>query len=174
MLVSLFVSFSLDPMLSAYWSDPHLEEHQKSWLTKQLDKFNHWFNGLAAGYRRLVGWALDHPKSMVLLAATSFIFALAMPAMGLVGGGFFPIEDNAELQANVESPPGANLDYLRQKVNETLAIASKYPEVRYSFVTAGGAAAPWMSRACISSSRPGRAQAAASGMQTLAAVLRET
>src|SRR5690606_26664808 len=28
-LVSLFVSFSLDPMLSAYWPDPHREEHEK-------------------------------------------------------------------------------------------------------------------------------------------------
>src|SRR5688500_564077 len=34
-LVSLFVSFSLDPMLSAYWPDPHREEHQKSWVTKK-------------------------------------------------------------------------------------------------------------------------------------------
>ena len=43
-----------------------------------------------------------------------------MPAAGLVGGGFFPLEDNAEVQMIVETPPGANLDYLRQKVNETL------------------------------------------------------
>ena len=140
-LVSLFVSFSLDPMLSAYWPDPHLEEHQKSWITKQLDKFNNWFNGLAANYRRLIGWALDHPKSMVTLALSTFIFALAMPAMGLVGGGFFPLEDNAELNMTVETPPGANLDYLRQKVSEAIRLAdpSRHPEVLYSFVTAGGA-----------------------------------
>ncbi|MCA0374143.1 MAG: efflux RND transporter permease subunit [Gemmatimonadetes bacterium] len=138
-LVSLFVSFSLDPMLSAYWPDPHLEEHQKSFLTKWLDKFNVWFNGLANGYRRVIGWALDHPKSMVLLAVSSFVLALAMPAMGLVGGGFFPLEDNAEVQMVVETPPGANLDYLRQKVNETLAASTKHQEVTYTFVTAGGA-----------------------------------
>ncbi|MBA3917952.1 MAG: AcrB/AcrD/AcrF family protein [Gemmatimonas sp.] len=138
-LVSLFVSFSLDPMLSAYWPDPHLEEHQKSWITKKLDKFNNWFNGLANGYRGLIGWALDHPKSMVTLAVGTFFFALAMPAMGLVGGSFFPIEDNSEIMMTVESPPGANIDYLRQKVNETLAIGEKQPEVMYSFVTAGGA-----------------------------------
>jgi HAE1 family hydrophobic/amphiphilic exporter-1 len=139
-LVSLFVSFSLDPMLSAYWPDPHLEEHQKSWITKQLDKFNTWFNGLANGYRRLISWALDHPKSMVTLALSTFVFALAMPSMGLVGGSFFPLEDNAELMMTVETPPGANLDYLRQKVSETLATTSKErnPEVQYSFVTAGG------------------------------------
>ncbi|MBL0940772.1 MAG: efflux RND transporter permease subunit [Gemmatimonadaceae bacterium] len=138
-LVSLFVSFSLDPMLSAYWPDPHLEEHQKSFLTKWLDKFNHWFNGLANGYRGLIGWALDHPKSMVTLAVATFFFALSMPAMGLVGGSFFPIEDNGELMMMVEAPPGANLDYLRQKVTEATAIGEKQPEIVYSFVTAGGA-----------------------------------
>jgi HAE1 family hydrophobic/amphiphilic exporter-1 len=138
-LVSLFVSFSLDPMLSAYWPDPHLEEHQKSWITKKLDTFNHWFNGLANGYRGLIGWALDHPKSMVTLAVGTFIFALAMPAMGLVGGSFFPLEDNSEIMMTVESPPGANIDYLRQKVSEALVIGEKQPEVMYSFVTAGGA-----------------------------------
>ncbi len=141
-LVSLFVSFSLDPMLSAYWPDPHQEEHEKNWLTKKLDKFNKWFDGLANNYRRLIGWALDHPKSMVALAVSSFVFALAMPAIGLVGGGFFPLEDNAEVQMTIETPPGANLDYLRQKVNETIAImgdTTRYPEVTYTFVTAGGA-----------------------------------
>ncbi|AMW05857.1 efflux RND transporter permease subunit [Gemmatimonas phototrophica] len=139
-LVSLFVSFSLDPMLSAYWPDPHLEEHQKGWLTKLLDRFNNWFNGLANGYRGLIGWALDHPKSMVLLAVSTFVFALAMPAMGWVGGSFFPLEDNAELMMTVETPPGANVDYLRQKVNETLAATDSLQnkEVLYTFVTAGG------------------------------------
>ena len=29
-LVSLFVSFSLDPMLSAYWPDPHVPPEQRS------------------------------------------------------------------------------------------------------------------------------------------------
>ncbi len=140
-LVSLFVSFSLDPMLSAYWPDPHQEEHQKAWITKKLDRFNIWFNGLANGYRRVIGWALDHPRSMVFLAVSSFAIALSMPALGLVGGGFFPLEDNAEVQLTVDAPPGANVDYLRQKVGETLRLLSKdkYPEVTYTFVTAGGA-----------------------------------
>ena len=138
-LVSLFVSFSLDPMLSAYWADPHQEEHEKSWITKRLDKFNHWFNGLANGYRGVIGWALDHRATMVGLAVLSLLGALALPATGLVGGGFFPLEDNAEVQMTVETPPGANLDYLRQKVAEAIQLTSKYPEVKYTFVTAGGA-----------------------------------
>ncbi len=138
-LVSLFVSFSLDPMLSAYWADPHQEEHEKSFITKWLDKFNHWFNGLANGYRGVIGWALDHRWAMVALALVSFVGALALPATGLVGGGFFPLEDNAEVQMSIETPPGANIGYLRQKVEEAIQMSSKYPEVKYTFVTAGGA-----------------------------------
>ena len=38
--VSLFVSFSLDPMLSAYWPDPHKAPNERGWITRQLDRFN--------------------------------------------------------------------------------------------------------------------------------------
>jgi HAE1 family hydrophobic/amphiphilic exporter-1 len=137
-LVSLFVSFSLDPMLSAFWPDPHREEHQKSWITKRLDRFNHWFNNQSDRYRRLVAWALDHPKSMVTLAVASFVFALAMPSLGWVGSSFLPDDDRGEAQITVLTPPGANLDYLRQKVTEVIAIAEKHPEVVYTFASAGG------------------------------------
>jgi len=59
-LVSLFVSFSLDPMLSAYWADPHVSEDRKAWITKRLDTFNRWFNKQAHNYRDVIAWALDH------------------------------------------------------------------------------------------------------------------
>ncbi len=175
-LVSLFVSFSLDPMLSAYWPDPHQEEHQKWWITKQLDKFNHWFNSLANGYRRVIGWALDHTKSMVLLAVGSFVFALMMPGpLGWVGGGFFPLEDNAEVNMTVETPPGANVDYLRQKINETLKIAGGYPEVKYAFTTAGGASGAVDKAGVYIKLKPKGVRLAAGerGAEELAAVMRE-
>ncbi len=136
-LVSLFVSFSLDPMLSAYWPDPHVPEEKKAWITRKLDGFNNWFNGLAQRYRVVIAWALDHPKSMVGLALVTFVAALAMPATGIVGGGFFPVDDRSELNMAVETPPGANLDYMRLKVSEALAIASAQPEVEYTFASVG-------------------------------------
>lgn len=138
-LVSLFVSFSLDPMLSAYWPDPHVPEEKKWWITKQLDRFNAWFNGLAQRYRRVIGWALDHPKSMVTIAVASFVLAMAMPALGLVGGGFFPGDDRGELNMAVETPPGSSLEFTRLKTEEAAALARTYGEVTYSFSTIGGA-----------------------------------
>ena len=84
-LVSLFVSFSLDPMLSAYWPDPHQPEDKKWWITKILDRFNHWFNSQTQKYRGVIAWALDHPLAMMILAVGVFFSAFTLPISGLFG-----------------------------------------------------------------------------------------
>lgn len=137
-LVSLFVSFSLDPMLSAYWADPELEEHQKSWVTKKLDRFNGWFNRQAEGYKKVIGWALDHRLAMVGLAAFTFFAALALPALGILGGSFFPEDDRSEMNITVETPPGSNLEYTRLKAEEVARLARAKSEVAYTYTTIGG------------------------------------
>jgi hydrophobic/amphiphilic exporter-1 (mainly G- bacteria), HAE1 family len=142
-MVSLFVSFSLDPMLSAYWADPHLQEHQKSWITRQLDKFNHWFNRQAENYKRVIAWALDHRWTVSAIAAGTFFFALAMPSIkvggnALVGFGFFPEDDQAELNVTIESPPGSNIEYTRIKADEVARQIKTHKEVRYAYATIGG------------------------------------
>jgi hydrophobic/amphiphilic exporter-1 (mainly G- bacteria), HAE1 family len=86
-LVSLFVSFSLDPMLSAYWPDPHLEHHEKGRIGRALDHFNAWFERRSEQYRGVIAWALDHRASMVVLAAGTFIGALMLPVKGLIAFG---------------------------------------------------------------------------------------
>ena len=60
-LVSLFVSFSLDPMLSAYWPDPQIEAHERrNPIARALERFNKWFDRQAKRYERVIAWALDH------------------------------------------------------------------------------------------------------------------
>ncbi|HEU4994805.1 MAG TPA: efflux RND transporter permease subunit [Gemmatimonadaceae bacterium] len=83
--VSLFVSFSLDPMLSAYWPDPHKPPHERAWITRQLDRFNHWFNQQAQNYRKVIAWALDHRASMIVIAAGTFFASFLLPARGVTG-----------------------------------------------------------------------------------------
>jgi HAE1 family hydrophobic/amphiphilic exporter-1 len=83
--VSLFVSFSLDPMLSAYWADPHKPMHERAWITRQLDRFNHWFNRQAQNYKQVVAWALDHRTAMVTTAALTFFASFFLPTLGLSG-----------------------------------------------------------------------------------------
>src|SRR6478735_3141339 len=83
--ISLFVSFSLDPMLSAYWADPHVPEEKKFIVTKWLDSFNAWFNKLAEGYKGIIGWALDHRTAVVIIAIGSFLSSFTLPATGILG-----------------------------------------------------------------------------------------
>jgi HAE1 family hydrophobic/amphiphilic exporter-1 len=83
--VSLFVSFSLDPMLSAYWPDPHKLPHERGWITRQLDKFNGWFNRQAENYKKVIAWALDHRAAMVTMAALTFFASFVLPSRGLSG-----------------------------------------------------------------------------------------
>ncbi|NUO64293.1 MAG: efflux RND transporter permease subunit, partial [Gemmatimonadaceae bacterium] len=144
-LVSLFVSFSLDPMLSAYWPDPHKAEHEKGPITRALDTFNHWFDRQAERYRHVIAWALDHRWKISLLAAATFFFALSMPMItighnALVGVGFFPEDDNAELNIIIETPPGSNLEYTRMKSEEVAAKARAHKEVRYTYNAIGSGA----------------------------------
>jgi len=86
-LVSLFVSFSLDPMLSAYWSDPHQEEHEKGWVTRKLDAFNRWFERRSEDYKGVVAWALDHRAAMMVIATGAFVGALMIPVKGIIAFG---------------------------------------------------------------------------------------
>jgi HAE1 family hydrophobic/amphiphilic exporter-1 len=139
-LVSLFVSFSLDPMLSAYWADPQVEEHERrNPIARALDRFNLWFNRQSERYKKVIGWALDHRLAMVGLAVVTFVGALALPAVGLVGASFFGEEDNSEINIKLETPPGSNLDYTRLKAEEAARIVRQHREVLYTYTTLGSA-----------------------------------
>src|SRR5688572_3110774 len=84
-LVSLFVSFSLDPMLSAYWPDPQTEAHERrNPIARLLDRFNRWFDRMADRYKDLIAWALDHRLMMIGLATGTFLAALTIPARGVL------------------------------------------------------------------------------------------
>lgn len=138
-LVSLFVSFSLDPMLSAYWADPQIEAHERrNPIARALDRFNHWFDRQANRYRGGVAWALDHRKTMIALAAASFIGAIALQVM-FGGFGFVPNSDRSELTVTVEAPPGSSLEYTRVVTEQVARMVRAHPEVTYTYSTVGSA-----------------------------------
>ncbi len=137
-LVSLFVSFSLDPMLSAYWPDPHLPLERRSLISRLLGRFNHWFDRQAESYKGVIAWALDHRYSMITLAILTFVGALALPAMGVVGAALVPEMDDSQFTIDLDAPPGSNLAYTRLKAVEAARIARTRPEVAYTYITVGG------------------------------------
>jgi HAE1 family hydrophobic/amphiphilic exporter-1 len=136
-LVSLFVSFSLDPMLSAYWPDPQTEGHERrNPIARALDRFNRWFDAQAERYKGVIAWALDHRFVVIAIVALSFVGAIALQA-AFGGAGFIPESDRSEINLSLEAPPGSNLDYTALKAREISSIARAHPEVRYTYTTVG-------------------------------------
>jgi HAE1 family hydrophobic/amphiphilic exporter-1 len=136
-LVSLFVSFSLDPMLSAYWPDPQLEAHEKrNAVSRALDRFNRWFDRQADRYKGVVAWALDHRLAVLVIVAVAFFGAIALQVF-FGGGGFIPDSDRSEITLSLETPPGSNLAYTAIKARELARIAASHKEVAYTYTSLG-------------------------------------
>jgi HAE1 family hydrophobic/amphiphilic exporter-1 len=136
-LVSLFVSFSLDPMLSAYWPDPQVEKgERRGAIARAFGAFNRWFDRQAGRYQGIVTWALDHRWAMIAIAGLSFFGAIFL--QGAFGGaGFVPVSDRSEVNLIVQTPPGSSLAYTRRKVEEATAIVRAHPEVAYAYASIG-------------------------------------
>ncbi len=140
-LVSLFVSFTLDPMLSSRWYDPQAEGHdQHGPVGRTLQKFNRWFEKVTQRYRGIIRWALAHRLLTTGIAAASLAIALAIPMVGLVGGQFMPTSDDEETGVGIDTPVGSSLSYTEAKARDIVRYLKTLPEVAYCYTTIGGPA----------------------------------
>jgi hydrophobe/amphiphile efflux-1 (HAE1) family protein len=128
--VSLFISFTLDPMLSAYWGDP-ADHHTapKKGISKVLDRFNHWFDQQADRYGKVIAWALHHRRWMAVIAFVSFAGAIALQ-MTFGGSSFLPKSDFGTLAIEVRTPSSSSLDYTKLKMDKAAQIAHTISEVK--------------------------------------------
>ena len=139
-LVSLYISFTLDPMLSAYWGDPvGYRQQPKKGLSKWLHDFNEWFDHQADRYGNVIAWALHHRKWMTAIAVVSFVGALLLQYF--VGSStFLPPSDYGTIAIDVRTPSSASLEYAKLKVEKAAELARTIPETKAtnSTVNAGG------------------------------------
>ena len=127
-LVSLFISFTLDPMLSAYWGDPpgHHQRPRRG-ISRALQRFNEWFDHQCDRYGRVIAWALHHRRWMALFALASLVAALALQAR-FGGSSFLPASDSGTLAIEVRTPASSSLEYARLKVEAAATLARTLPE----------------------------------------------
>jgi HAE1 family hydrophobic/amphiphilic exporter-1 len=109
-LVSLLVSFTLDPMLSAYWGDPvGYRQRPMRGLSVKLARFNDWFDHQANRYGDVIAWALHHRRNMALIATASMVGAIVLQVT-VGGSAFLPPGDVGFVAIEVRTPPSASLD----------------------------------------------------------------
>jgi hydrophobic/amphiphilic exporter-1 (mainly G- bacteria), HAE1 family len=137
-LASLFVSFTLDPMLSSRWVDPDIERgHHPHLLGRMLQRFNAWFEDVHVRYERLLGWALRHRLAVLGIAALAFV--ASFPILAILGGDFMPDYNRGEYQVSIKATPGATLAETRDRALEAVRRLKALADVDYTYTTIGEA-----------------------------------
>ncbi|WP_374362478.1 efflux RND transporter permease subunit [Pseudoduganella danionis] len=135
--VSLLISFTLDPMLSAFWGDPpdHHTAPRKG-FEKVLARFNHWFDHQADRYGNVIAWALHHRRSMAVIAVATFVAAIGLQVK-FGGASFVPSSDWGTIAIDVRTPSSSSLEYSRLKLEKAAVIARSIKETN-SYVNLSG------------------------------------
>ncbi|MBC7610867.1 MAG: efflux RND transporter permease subunit [Polaromonas sp.] len=141
-LISMFVSFTLDPMLSSIWHDPAIEAHGKhrapvTFYDKTIGRVTGWFDrateSLSEGYQNILRWALVHKLKTLALALAIFVTSIFM--VPLLGTEFVPKADFSETTLNFYTPVGSSLEATEAKARQVEAIVREFPEVKYTLAT---------------------------------------
>jgi HAE1 family hydrophobic/amphiphilic exporter-1 len=135
-VASLFVSFTLDPMLSSRWVDPDIERgYHPHFVGRALARFNQWFEDLHVKYERLLGWCLGHRKSVLAVALVAFL--ASFPILAVLGGDFMPDFNRGEYQVAFKATPGATLAETKERALAVVRELKKLPDVEYTYTTIG-------------------------------------
>jgi HAE1 family hydrophobic/amphiphilic exporter-1 len=141
-LISMFVSFTLDPMMSSVWHDPEIEKHGKhlppvTLYDRTIGRVTAWFDrvqdDLADTYQGALAWSLRHKLATLALALATFVASLFM--LPLLGSEFVPKADFSETQVSFHTPVGSSLEATEAKARQVEAILREFPEVRYTLTT---------------------------------------
>jgi HAE1 family hydrophobic/amphiphilic exporter-1 len=142
-LVSLFVSFTLDPMLSSVWPDPDQEVGPDGKPAGKMNPirrvglaFDRWFERTADKYPARLHWALNH-RLIVMGGEVGSIVAAAL-IYPLLGFTWLPDVDTGEFNVQLRTPPGSSLAYTVGKAQEVSRFLRRLPEVEFTYTTIGG------------------------------------
>ena len=127
-LISMFVSFTLNPMFSSKVLKPMKKGKLYSFLERG-------FEGLENGYAALLKIALKYKKTVLVVAAVSFVGAIFLGKF--LRFEFIPMQDQSEFSINFKAPQEASLNYTLQVMEKIEQRVKDKPWVDYLFTTIG-------------------------------------
>jgi HAE1 family hydrophobic/amphiphilic exporter-1 len=143
-LISMFVSFTLDPMLSSVWHDPQSQRKpgvqdlsQASLYDRTLGRVTGWFDHLTTrlgdAYQSILRWSLRHRLATLAIAASTFGGSFFL--IPLLGAEFAPKADFSETQLNFYTPVGSSLEVTEARARQVDAALREMPEVKHTVTT---------------------------------------
>ncbi|HEU4653005.1 MAG TPA: efflux RND transporter permease subunit, partial [Steroidobacteraceae bacterium] len=164
-LVSLFVSFTLDPMLSSVWADPKKDRFKYlPWLGRLMEKVEVGIDAAHRVYDKLLRWALGgrrygipglaqlarrrdparelprwasaSPRVLMILLAM-FTFFGSFMLVPLIGAEFVPQGDQGMVFMRINTPIGSSLEYTDAKMRDVEAVFGEIPGIESVVTTVG-------------------------------------
>jgi len=136
-LVSLFVSFTLDPMLSSRWYDPAADPSvPRRWLGKKLGWLNEHVDRLRSVAASSLEWSLAHRVYVVVLGVVAVASSFLL--FGRLGSEFQPDADPGQFQVSYRARPGVSLSRSTVIATEIAAQVRRHPAVSYTYTSIGG------------------------------------
>jgi HAE1 family hydrophobic/amphiphilic exporter-1 len=144
-LFSLFVSFTLTPLLASRWykrgehDEANLEQPTRNPLVLFGRLWDRGYDRIAVGYRRVLRFAIGRWTrwAIVVLSIASFVGGIMLVTTGILSTEFFPEADDGELQVNLELPPGTTLDVTNQAAQKVEQRIMGWPETKQVFTSVG-------------------------------------
>lgn len=133
-LVSLFISFTLTPILSCVLLKRGAETSgetagRKTLLQKMFIPWDAGYDRLCRGFNRTIEWTARYPKTLLIcvIAASAAVYFFIIPQVGL---SFLPFCDQGEIRIKFEFPTNYNLETTERLVMEAADHIKKYDFVR--------------------------------------------
>ena len=127
-LVSLFVSFTLDPMLSSIWHDPAGDRFKRvPWLGRMMDGIERLVEKAHKIYGVMLNWALLHRIKVLVIALVTFVSSLFL--VPLIGTEFVPETDQGFISLRLNTPIGSSLEYTDAKTRQAEDALKIFPEI---------------------------------------------
>jgi len=153
-LISLFVAFSLVPMLAARFQMPREDAEAldpdratglwRFWLRirRPLNVWNRAFDSIKPIYQNILIISLRRRWVVVLIAILAFAGALVIVGSGMIGFEFQATTDQGKFYISGYTPPGTTLEETSERFEQLEKALAPLEEVTGSFVTIGGSNRP--------------------------------
>ena len=127
-LVSLFVAYTLTPMMASRWLS--FDKH-----AKRTSREGRFFAPIERGYGRILRWSMAHRWVVVLACVATLVSVVPLFVVG--GKDFLPKNDESQFAVSLRAPEGTTVEQTELIANRIARAIKPLPGVAYTIVTVG-------------------------------------
>ena len=135
-LMSLFVSFTLTPLLASRWGKVEVLSKDTLWGRINL-AFEGFIDGIKEEYGKLLKWSLGHKRWVLIAIVIMFVGSIMLLAKGFIGSSFAGSSDRGEIAVQLEMAPQTPLSETNLMTKKVEQLILRKPEVDKVFANVG-------------------------------------